>query len=243
MSRFGRIRAGLGLAAAAALVAVGGATGAASAAPNGPAGIDVSHYQGSIDWSTVASSQKFAYVKVTEGTSIIDDQGAANYNGAYNAGLIRGAYHFAELNASGGKAQADYFLAHGGKWSGDGKTLPGVVDLESGAGIGAPECYGLSKADTVAWIHDFANEYKAKTTRDVVIYTGPGWWNDCTGGNGDFADTNPLWVADSTGEVPTGFSIYTFWQYGQGSVSGVSGSVDTDVFNGDAAGLAKLANG
>lgn len=45
------------------------------------------------------------------------------------AGLIRGAYHVARPDQSSGNAQAAYFLAHGGGWTGDGKTLPGAVEL------------------------------------------------------------------------------------------------------------------
>jgi GH25 family lysozyme M1 (1,4-beta-N-acetylmuramidase) len=59
-----------------------------------------------------------------------DPNFSANYNGAYNAGIIRGAYHFAHPDTSSGATQATYFLAHGGGWSADGKTLPGALDIE-----------------------------------------------------------------------------------------------------------------
>lgn len=51
-------------------------------------------------------------------------------SGATNAGLIRGAYHFAHPDTSTGAAQATFFAAHGGGWSADGITLPGAIDLE-----------------------------------------------------------------------------------------------------------------
>jgi len=60
------------------------------------AGIDVSRYQGSINWTSVRNAGiQFAFIKTTEGTTVKDANFAANYVGAYNAGVIRGAYHFA----------------------------------------------------------------------------------------------------------------------------------------------------
>ncbi|KAG8709352.1 hypothetical protein FRC09_000723 [Ceratobasidium sp. 395] len=100
-------------------------------APAGPQGIDVSGYQPDVNWQTVkANGVEFAYIKATEGTTYTNPEFASQYNGAYDAGLIRGAYHFAQPADSTGAAQANYFLEHGGKWSNDGKTLPGALDLE-----------------------------------------------------------------------------------------------------------------
>ncbi|KAF8489782.1 hypothetical protein F5888DRAFT_1638399 [Russula emetica] len=71
------------------------------------------------DWKKVKSQGvAFAYIKATEGT------------GSMNNSIIRGAYHFAGLSVSSGVAQSEYFLAHGGGWTGDGITLPGAIDLE-----------------------------------------------------------------------------------------------------------------
>jgi GH25 family lysozyme M1 (1,4-beta-N-acetylmuramidase) len=63
-------------------------------------------------------------------TAYTDPQFSANYAGATNAGIIRGGYHFARPSASSGATQANYFLAHGGGWSADGRTLPGALDIE-----------------------------------------------------------------------------------------------------------------
>jgi hypothetical protein len=62
--------------------------------------------------------------------AFIDPDFNRNYAGATNVGIIRGAYHFARPGKSSGAAQAHYFLAHGGGWSSDGRTLPGAIDLE-----------------------------------------------------------------------------------------------------------------
>lgn len=216
----------------------------AALSPNaawGPAGIDVSHYQGSINWSSVkASGISFAYIKATEGTTYTDPEFSANYLNAYKAKVIRGAYHFAQPGSSSGSAQALYFATHGGAWSADNLTLPGMLDLEGG-------CYGLSTTSMRTWILDFYNEYKAKTTRDIVIYTSPSWWNSCTGGWSGMSAKSPLFVADwttaSNPTIPSGFPFATIWQYTDaGSVSGISGAVDRDRFNGDSARLLALAN-
>ncbi len=204
-------------------------------------GIDVSHYQGSINWSSVkASGTTWAYIKATEGTTYTDPNFSANYLHAYNAHVIRGAYHFAQPGSSSGAAQANYFASHGGAWSADNLTLPGMLDLEGG-------CYGLSHASMQSWILSFYNQYKADTSRDIVIYTSPSWWSSCTGNWSGMSTRSPLDEADwTTASSPVsvgGFPYATMWQYTDaGSVSGVSGGVDRDKFNGTPARLLALAN-
>lgn len=153
--------------------------------------------------------------------------------------VIRGAYHFAHPGQSSGAAQADYFLAHGGGWSADGKTLPGMIDLEAN---GAQTCWGISASEMVSFIHDFGNTYHARTGRYPMIYCGASWWNECTGSNTGFAANYPLVLADwasSRGALPAGWSYETFWQYADsGKFPG-----DQDLFNGDEAGLKRMALG
>jgi GH25 family lysozyme M1 (1,4-beta-N-acetylmuramidase) len=206
-----------------------------------PAGIDVSHYQGSINWSSVKSAGiQFAYIKATEGTTYKDPNFNANYLNAYNARVIRGAYHFGRPDLSSGAAQATYFASSGGAWSADNLTLPGMLDLEGG-------CYGKSASAMQSWILDFYTTYKAKTSRDVVIYTSASWWNSCTGGWGGMSTRSPLfvahWTTAASPTIPSGFPFWTFWQYtDSGSVSGISGAVDRDRFSGGTDRLLALAN-
>ncbi|KAH9071026.1 glycoside hydrolase family 25 protein [Lactarius deliciosus] len=208
-----------------------------------PEGIDVSHWQGALNWNTIKSEGvTFAYIKATEGTTFIDPNFSSNYAGATNAGLIRGAYHFAHPDTSSGATQANYFLAHGGGWSGDGITLPGAIDLEAG-------CYGLTHAQMVTWIKDFSNTNlptlfaaARNAIRYPAIYTTTSWWTSCTGNSASFGTTNPLWIAhwaSSIGTLPAGWSFTTFWQYAD---SGPHPG-DQDKFNGDAAGLKRMALG
>ncbi|WP_419999799.1 GH25 family lysozyme [Streptomyces boninensis] len=222
-------------------------SGAGIMAPtDGVQGIDISHWQGSINWSAVRGAGiQFAWMKATESTTYKDPTFNTNYVNAYNAGVIRGAYHFARPNLSSGAAQANYFASNGGAWSRDNLTLPGVLDIESNPS--GAQCYGLSQTSMRNWILDFYNTYKSRTTRDVVIYTSPSWWNTCTGSWNGMASRSPLWVAHwTTADNPTkpgGFSAWTVWQYtSTGRVNGVSGNVDRDKFNGSRDRLLALAN-
>ena len=238
------VRIGLGMITAVLLTAAGLAVATPASADVStdarPQGIDVSHFQGNIDWKKAKKDGvQFAWIKATEGTGYTDPKFGANYRGAYKAGVIRGAYHFARPGSSGGGAQAKYFVKHGGAWSADGKTLPGALDLEAG-------CSGLSQKQMRNWISDFHDTYLAKTGRHVVIYTTASWWKSCTGGWKGLGKKSPMWVAHwgvSTPSVPNGWSTWTAWQYTSGGhVNGVSGKVDRNRFNGSRDRLVALAN-
>ncbi|MEU3687074.1 lysozyme [Streptomyces narbonensis] len=204
-------------------------------------GVDVSSHQGNVAWSTLWNSGvKWAYVKATEGTYYKNTYFTQQYNGSYNVGMIRGTYHFATPDTTTGAAQADYFVNNGGGWSKDGRTLPGVLDIEWNP-YGAT-CYGKTQSGMVTWIRDFLNRYKYRTGRDAVIYTATSWWTQCTGNYSGFAATNPLWIAryaSTVGELPAGWQYYTMWQYtSSGPTVG-----DHNHFNGDLSRVQALANG
>jgi GH25 family lysozyme M1 (1,4-beta-N-acetylmuramidase) len=204
-------------------------------------GIDVSSYQGDINWASIAGSLDFVYAKATESTDYTNPDFTNQYEGPYDQGIIRGAYHFAIPNDSSGAAQADYFVAHGGGWSSDGLTLPGALDIEYNP-YGA-ECYGLSQSGMVSWISSFVNEYHAKEGVYPVIYSTTDWWTTCTGNSSAFSQIDPLWIANYSasggGPLPNGWGFYTFWQYADsGSLPG-----DQDVFNGAYSQLEAIAKG
>ncbi|MGV9339135.1 lysozyme [Streptomyces sp. NPDC003688] len=204
-------------------------------------GVDVSGHQGSVDWATLWNSGvRWAYTKATEGTYYTNPSFAQQYNGSYNVGMIRGAYHFATPDTTTGAAQANYFVDHGGGWSRDGRTLPGALDIEWNP-YGAA-CYGKTAAGMVSWIADFLNTYKARTGRDAVIYTATSWWTQCTGNYAGFAANNPLWIARyaaDPGTLPAGWGYQTMWQYtSSGPTVG-----DHDKFNGALDRVVALANG
>jgi GH25 family lysozyme M1 (1,4-beta-N-acetylmuramidase) len=202
-------------------------------------GFDVSNWQGTINWpAAYAKGARFAYIKATEGTTYKDPYFNSNYVNAYKAGFIRGAYHFARPNASSGKAQADYFVTHGGGWSKDGRTLPPLLDIEYPSGAA---CYGLSQSAMRAWIAAFVNEVHARTTRWATIYTTTNWWKTCTGNTSAFAANDPLFIAhyaSTPGTLPAGWPFYSFWQHADsGSLPG-----NQDYFNGPLSGVRNLAD-
>ncbi|MEV6612700.1 lysozyme [Streptomyces sp. NPDC051051] len=206
-----------------------------------PEGVDVSSHQREVAWATLwASGVTWAYVKATEGTSYTNPYYAQQYSGSRAVGMLRGAYHFATPDTSGGAAQADYFVDHGGGWTPDGTTLPGVLDIEWNPYGDA--CFGKTRASMVSWIASFLARYKARTGRDAVIYTATSWWTQCTGNHAGFGATNPLWIARyaaTPGTLPAGWAYHTFWQYtSTGPTVG-----DHDRFNGTPDGLRKLAAG
>ncbi|MFF9024618.1 lysozyme [Streptomyces eurythermus] len=204
-------------------------------------GVDVSSHQGEVDWRSLwGSGVRWAYTKATEGTYYTNPYFTQQYDGSFDAGMVRGAYHFATPDTAGGAAQADYFLAHGGGWSADGKTLPGVLDIEWNPYGDA--CYGKSASGMVGWIRDFLDRYKSRTGRAAVVYTATSWWSECTGNYAGFGPVNPLWIAryaSTVGTLPAGWSAYTMWQY---TSSGPSVG-DHDRFNGSEDKLREFATG
>jgi GH25 family lysozyme M1 (1,4-beta-N-acetylmuramidase) len=204
-------------------------------------GHDVSGHQGVVNWAAAAiAGAKFTYVKATEGTGFVNPQYVQQYDGAHSVGLIRGAYHFARPDVSGGAEQAKYFIAHGGGWRADGTTLPGALDIEYNPY--GDVCYGKNPADLTAWIADFTRTYLAETGRSALIYTSTAWWKRCTGNANGFGETNPLWLArygPEVGELPAGWDQQSIWQFARGgSLPG-----DQNYYNGPFSRVQALAKG
>ena len=204
-------------------------------------GLDVSGYQENVNWSSVAANgASFAYVKATEGTTYTSGQFSQQYNGSAQAGLIRGAYHFARPSTSGAIDQANYFVDHGGNWTDDGKTLPGALDIEYNPS--GSTCYGLSQSAMVDWISAFRNQYHTRTGIYPTIYSTTDWWINCTGNYSGFGDTSPLWIANYGSQptpLPNGWAGYTVWQTDDSEIF----PGDQDVFNGTKDDLISFAHG
>jgi GH25 family lysozyme M1 (1,4-beta-N-acetylmuramidase) len=167
-------------------------------------GIDVSFYQGVIDWNRVAqSSVKFAIVRIGDGLGE-DDQFENNWNGARNAGLIRGAYQFFRA-ARDPDAMADIVIRKVGRLGpGD---LPVVLDLE-GASI-----QDQAPATVIANARRWLAAVEAGTGKRPIIYTGFYVWRDQIG-DPDFSEY-PLWIAAYVNRCPDisdHWNRWTFWQ-------------------------------
>ncbi|GGT01134.1 lysozyme [Streptomyces cinerochromogenes] len=209
-----------------------------------PRGHDVSSHQKRVDWAAArARGARFAYIKATESTDYRNPYFPGQYTGAREAGLIRGAYHFARPDRSSGARQAAYFVRHGGDWRADGWTLPPALDIEYNPYDARHKCYGLGRNRMVRWIRSFSDEIKRETGRRPVIYTTAQWWRLCTGNSRAFSSTHALWIArhgtSRPGTLPGGWRYWTFWQYGtKGRLPG-----DQNLFNGSLSRLRVLARG
>jgi GH25 family lysozyme M1 (1,4-beta-N-acetylmuramidase) len=208
----------------------------------GVQGLDVSSHQATVNWPAQYSmGARFAYVKATEGTTYTNDAFGAQYGGALAAGLIRGAYHFALPGVSTASAQADFFVNNGGGWSGDGKTMPPLLDIEYNpyTSLGNT-CYNMSQTAMVDWIAAFSSRVLARTGRLPMIYTTTDWWSQCTGNSGAFSN-QPLHLASYSryvGSMPNGWGTYSVWQYSStGPFAG-----DSNAWNGDLGSLQKFAS-
>ena len=184
-------------------------------------GIDVSDYQPNVNWQAVAKGGiLFAFVKSTEGATLVSQTFARNWAAMKAAGIQRGAYHFFRPESSI-QGQVDLFLKTVKLEAGD---LPAVLDLENTGGLSADEL--CDRATT--WLE----AVEKATSMRPIIYTYPGFWDNL--GTQRLADY-PLWIAHYTSAdepwVPGGWKTWTFWQYSDtSSVSGVSGNVDANIF-------------
>jgi lysozyme len=239
MGRLGSTRVrSAALAVVLALVA-GAFTSATPAAAAGPIhGVDVSAWQGFVDWGAVQrSGRMFAFAKATEGATFVDRTFAANRAGMGQAGLVlRGFYHFARPDRNTAAAEAANFLRTVGPL-GPGEVAVLDIEVAPGPGIGdwAAEWLGLVHQATgrVPLIYSYQSYFYAIPTSRLTPY--------------------PLWVAawgDDDGRVPATqpktdrWGRWTFWQYtSKARVPGVSTQVDDNLFNGTPAELASLAGG
>jgi lysozyme len=216
-------------------------------------GIDVSRFQGTIDWPSVAGSGVgFAFVQASRGSGAdctvkpaqcgADPYFAANRAAAEAAGIRVGAYHRAF--AAGGTdadaradalAEADVFLGAVGSLQ-SGELVP-VLDVET-------PFSGMTSATLRTWIRVWVKRVSKRLGRKAMIYTNSTSWAS-TGNTTEFARARyPLWVAEygvSRPSVPAANWAghgYSVWQFSSsGSVPGISGSVDMDRLG---KGLAKI---
>lgn len=200
-------------------------------------GIDVSFWQGTINWDQVrASGQRYAIVRAYYGANTRDSQFDRNWREARRVGLIRGAYQwFKPLQDPA--LQADRMIAAVGRLGpGD---LPVVADVEEPASSGVP-----SQAEYVRRVRVWYDRVRAGTGRVPIIYSGKYYWQDYLAST-SFA-SGPLWhpqyTSASCPNIANQWQSWVFWQYSSsGRVSGISGNVDMNRFNGTMTELNALA--
>ena len=205
-------------------------------------GIDVSHYQGDVNWEKVAAGKtEFAIVKATEGSTLVDQSFAKNWKGIQEAGLFRGAYHYAHPGGDP-ETQAAFFASVVGPLG--FRDLPVALDLETA---------DHHPADYVTdWTRRFLAKADALFGRKLLVYSGQFWREALKNPQEKFFGEHALWLpayqAEAQLKIPASWQTWTFWQYSDGtwnhpeSVPGVS-RCDQNWFNGDLAQLAQLCTG
>ncbi|MEM7681239.1 MAG: GH25 family lysozyme [Planctomycetota bacterium] len=214
------------------LLGFAGSTALAQPVGDFAEGIDVSVFQGNINWGAVANDGiDFAFMKATEGVGFTDSRFFGNAAGATANNIYMAPYHFATPNFTDAVAEANWFMSVAGDYMGPG-FLPPVLDLESNPN-------GMSQTQMTDWAFEFSDTiFNAKGVRPL-LYTFPSFAQNLL----DSRITEmPLWMATLNSSAPStspwGPNDWDFWQYTfTGSVAGIAGDVDRDVFNGTSAEL------
>src|SRR4051794_18218801 len=122
-------------------------------------GVDVSYFNGTIDWAKVkAAGNEFAFIRISDGTGFHDPQFAANWTGAQAVGMVRGIYQFFRPSQDV-NAQADMVIAAAGTPApGD---LPPVIDVEATG--------SLSPASVAAKVRAWVDRVKAGIGVDPIV--------------------------------------------------------------------------
>jgi lysozyme len=187
-------------------------------------GIDISHYQGSIDWNKFKSeSIDFIIIKATEGADYQDHMFQANYDSAKVYGYTIGAYHFYRF-CTDVNLQAQNFLKSIGTKD---LRIPPCVDLELGGNCKTDK----SDKEVRDEIHVFLNIIQQKTGKMPVLYATEEFYNRYM--RGEFAEY-PIWIRNiyAKPQLPDSKS-WTIWQYAnKGRLSGIEKAVDLNVFRG-----------
>lgn len=212
-------------------------------------GIDVSAFQGDIDWQKVGKAGvRFAYVKKSEGITIHDPKFTLNWRGAKSAGVRTGAYHILvpwdDVDAQVASFMRDLSLAR--------DDLPPALDLELSY-MKKSARRGLTPKQINHSIQAWIAAIKKRTERIPVVYAGHAVAQEHFHGEYPFGDS-PIWIAEypkaepgfrgvgHPASVSQAWSGWQIWQYGQGQVNGLppAARVDRDRFRGSAADLERF---
>jgi lysozyme len=184
-------------------------------------GIDVSAYQGRIDWPQVASHNvRFAFIKASEGVTLRDSRFSTNWRAARQAGVYCGAYHYFQPNYDGAQ-QASLFVRTVPLTSGD---LPPVLDVE------ASQFHDVAvmRRNVATWLRLVERHYGVRP----ILYSNYGFYKRYLAGH---FDEYPLWLAHYEVDTPRlPREKWIIWQHSdEAYVPGIRGTVDFNVFQGN----------
>ena len=189
-------------------------------------GIDVSHWQGYIDYSEVRRSGiEVVYIKASQGTNIKDAYFEINYENAKANGLKVGFYHFlTATNTEEAEQEARFFAS---VISGKTPDCKLVMDYETFGGVGVQESNEIAQV--------FLETTRRLTNKDIIIYSDLS--NSQSRFSSELAENYELWLAYYSGEerlreIETRWNNYIGLQYSdRGRINGISGAVDLDRFS------------
>lgn len=188
-------------------------------------GIDISHYQGDIDWLELMQSRltdypiEFVFMKATEGGDHGDDTFARNFSEAGKHGFIRGAYHFFSPKTDPLK-QADFFIRTVKLAPGD---LPPVLDVE----VTGKKTKKELQQNIKRWLDRVEAHYGVKP----ILYTSYKFKTRYL--DDSIFNTYPYWIAHYYVDSVKYEGKWHFWQHSDvGTVPGIDEDVDLNVFNG-----------
>lgn len=200
-------------------------------------GIDISHYQGKIDWELLKNAMikgcpvRFVIIKSTEGSSRLDENFRENFNQARDFGFIRGVYHFWS-NKSTAREQAYYFLDQVHLTDGD---LPPVLDIEHKPADKSVEDF---QRDVLTWLHIVEDKYHVKP----IIYTYYKFKEQYL--SAPVFEDYPYWIAHYYVDKVQYKGKWKFWQHTDvGKLPGIKGYVDFNIYNGSYYELKQLCIG
>ncbi len=193
-------------------------------------GIDVSMWQGDIDWQKVKDSGvKFTFIRATKGSDLVDPKFEQNRKGAHDVGLAVGYYHYFKPDQPVAD-QIKAFVSTVGTVEKDNLRL--VIDTEN-AKLWEP----FTQEQRLKMIDDWCNGIKKElgVTPEVMIYGSPSFFDDTLKSAPELSK-HDLWIANykvPEPRVPKPWTTWKFWQYSEtGKVPGIDGNVDLDMYNG-----------
>lgn len=201
-------------------------------------GIDISHYQGDIDWEILKNQGmiekcpvRFVMIKATEGANRIDEKFHSNFEQALDYGFTRGVYHFYSVHSSA-REQANFFLQQVKLERGD---LPPVLDVEHKP---KDQTDLQFKNSILEWLDIVEKHYNVKP----IIYTyykfKLRYLSD------EVFDQYPYWIAHYYVDSLDYKGNWKFWQHTDaGRLPGIKGYVDFNVYNGSYYDLRQLTIG
>ena len=193
-------------------------------------GVDVSEYQGEVDWDKIKEQGiSFAFVKATEGSKGKDSYFNKNFQKLKNMDMLLGIYHFFSLESTG-EEQAKNYIDTVGVTKNDDSLLIPIVDIEYYSDYKKEEpIKDWIKKELKVLLDKLESTYRVKP----MIYTTMEFYNDYL--DGEFLDYD-IWIRNILTKPNLENRTWKFWQYtGRGRLEGYSGEekfVDLNVFNG-----------